>query len=58
MINMPDKIFARVQNQSRLAFGLALAKLAETDPLTTAISADSVDLMGLADFVENIPNAL
>ena len=56
MINMSDEIFSRVQNQSRLAFGLALAKMAETDPLTTAISADSVDLMGLADFIERYPD--
>jgi len=55
MINMSAEISSRTQNQSRLAFGLALAHLAEIDPLITAISADSVDLMGLADFIERFP---
>ena len=46
------------QNQSRLAFGLAVAELADRDPKVVAISADTIDLFGLRGFLESRPERL
>lgn len=46
---------ARADNQSRLAFGLALTELARRDARVVAISADTLDLIGLRDFIEMAP---
>ncbi len=45
-------------NQSRLAFGLAVTELAGRDDRVVAISADTVDLIGLRGFVEKFPDRL
>jgi len=46
------------QNQSRLAFGLAVAELARRDGKVVAISADTIDLFGLRGFLEAKPDRL
>lgn len=38
---------AKAQNQSRLSFGLAVADMADRDDRVVAISADTLDLLGL-----------
>ncbi len=43
------------QNQSRLAFGLAVTVLAEADPRVVAISADTLDLIGIRDMKARLP---
>ncbi len=45
----------RADNQSRLAFGLALTELARRDERVVAISADTLDLIGLREFIEMAP---
>ncbi len=45
----------RAANQSRLAFGLALTELARRDERVVAISADTIDLIGLRDFIAMAP---
>lgn len=41
--------------QSRLAFGLAVTELARQDERVVAVSADTLDLIGLRGFVEHAP---
>jgi transketolase len=45
-------------NQSRLAFGLAVTELAGRDETVVAVSADTVDLIGLRGFLEKFPERL
>lgn len=45
-------------DQSRLAFGLAVTELAGRDESVVAISADTVDLIGLRDFLARFPERL
>ena len=42
-------------NQSRLAFGLAVTELARRDERVVAVSADTLDLIGLRGFIEHAP---
>ena len=42
-------------DQSRLAFGLALTELARRDERVVAVSADTLDLIGLRGFVAHAP---
>jgi len=42
-------------NQSRLAFGLAVTELARRDPTVVAISADTLDLIGLRGMMQAFP---
>ena len=44
--------------QSRLGFGLALTELAERDGTVVAVSADTLDLIGLRTFLERHPERL
>ncbi len=46
------------ENQSRLAFGLAVGELARRDSQVVAISADTIDLFGLRGFLESNPDRL
>ena len=46
------------QDQSRLAFGLAVGELARRDDKVVAISADTIDLFGLRGFLESNPHRL
>ena len=46
------------ENQSRLAFGLAVVELARRDNKVVAISADTIDLFGLRPFLEASPERL
>ncbi|MDA1100286.1 MAG: transketolase family protein [Proteobacteria bacterium] len=46
------------ENQSRLAFGLAVGELARRDRRVVAISADTIDLFGLRGFLEANPDRL
>ena len=46
------------QDQSRLAFGLAVGELARRDDKVVAISADTIDLFGLRGFLESSPHRL
>lgn len=48
----------KVANQSRLAFGLALTDLAGRDTRVVAISADTLDLIGLREFCERYPDRI
>jgi transketolase len=45
----------RFEEQSRLAFGLAVTHMAERDARVVAISADTTDLLGLRDMVAAMP---
>lgn len=45
-------------NQSRLAFGLAVTELAARDERVVALSADTLDLIGLRGFEERFPERL
>ncbi len=42
-------------DQSRLAFGLAVTELGRRDDTVVAISADTLDLIGLRGFIEHAP---
>ena len=42
-------------DQSRLAFGLAVTELARRDERVVAVSADTLDLIGLRGFIEHAP---
>ena len=46
----------KVQNQSRLAFGLAVTDMAARDDKVVAISADTLDLIGLREMVAAAPD--
>lgn len=48
----------RAANQSRLAFGLAVTELARRDRRVVAISADTLDLIGLRDMEAEFPDRL
>ncbi len=43
------------QDQSRLAFGLALTEIARDDPRVVAVGADTLDLIGLRGFIDHAP---
>ena len=45
-------------NQTRLGFGLAVTEMAAHDDTVVAISADTLDLIGLRGFVEKFPDRL
>jgi transketolase len=45
-------------NQSRLAFGLAVTELAGQDETVVAVSADTLDLIGLRGLLEKFPDRL
>ena len=45
-------------NQSRLAFGLAVTEMAAQDDTVVAVSADTLDLIGLRAFMEKFPDRL
>ena len=49
---------AQVQNQSRLSFGLAVTELAARDGRVVAVSADTLDLIGLRGFQKRFPERL
>ncbi len=53
-MSAPDWV-GRAANQSRLAFGLALTELARRDARVVAVSADTLDLIGLREFIEMAP---
>lgn len=46
----------KVQNQSRLSFGFAVTEMAARDESIVAISADTLDLIGLRDMVATMPH--
>ena len=46
----------KVQNQSRLSFGLAVTDMAARDNKVVAISADTLDLIGLREMVAAAPD--
>ena len=56
MIVMPDSAVSQAADQTRLAFGLALTEMAERDDSVVAISADTLDLIGLRGLVQKHPN--
>ena len=47
---------AQVQNQSRLSFGLAVTHMASADASVVAISADTLDLIGLREMMDASPD--
>ncbi len=51
-----DDWVAKVQNQSRLSFGLAVTDMAERDERVVAISADTLDLLGLRAMQASSPS--
>ncbi len=51
---LPDWV-AKVQNQSRLSFGLAVSEMAQTDERVVAVSADTLDLIGLREMMAACP---
>ena len=54
MSALPD--WAAMANQSRLAFGQAVTAMAESDENVVAISADTIDLMGLRPMMAASPD--
>lgn len=50
----PDWV-AKVQNQSRLSFGLAVSEMAKNDDRVVAVSADTLDLIGLREMIAASP---
>jgi len=58
MSAMPEAAVIAAANQSRVAFGLAVTAMAADDGNIVAISADTLDLMGLRDFVAAYPERL
>ena len=46
----------KVQNQSRLSFGLAVTDMAARDDKVVAVSADTLDLIGLREMVAAAPD--
>ena len=53
MSALPD--WSAMANQSRLAFGQAVTAMAESDESVVAISADTIDLMGLRPMMAASP---
>ena len=53
-MNAPEWV-GKAANQSRLAFGLALTELARRDERVVAVSADTLDLIGVREFIEMAP---
>jgi transketolase len=51
----PDWV-AKVQNQSRLSFGFAVTDMAARDDKVVAVSADTLDLIGLREMVKAVPD--
>lgn len=57
-MNKPNELPAwvsKVQNQSRLSFGLAVSEMARTDERVVAVSADTLDLIGLREMIASSP---
>ncbi len=46
----------RAQNQSRLSFGLAVTDMALQDETVVAVSADTLDLIGLREMMAQVPD--
>ena len=55
---IPPKTIEAAANQSRLAFGLAITEMACHDDTIVAVSADTLDLIGLRDFRDRFPDRL
>lgn len=55
MSAMPEHAVNQAGDQTRLAFGLALTEMADADDSVVAISADTLDLIGLRGLVEKHP---
>lgn len=56
MSAMPESAVAQAAEQTRLAFGLAVTAMADLDDTVVAISADTLDLIGLRGLVEKHPD--
>ena len=56
MSAMPESAVAQAAEQTRLAFGLAVTAMAELDDTVVAISADTMDLIGLRGLAEKHPD--
>ena len=54
-VDKSDQWVAKAQNQSRLSFGLAVTAMSEDDPRVVAISADTLDLLGLREMQARSP---
>ena len=52
MSAMPESAVTQAAEQTRLAFGLAVTAMADLDDTVVAISADTLDLIGLRGLVE------
>ncbi|MBT3628989.1 MAG: transketolase family protein, partial [Rhodospirillaceae bacterium] len=55
---MSETASEKAANQTRVAFGLALTEMAGRDDTIAAISADTLDLIGLRDFLDKYPERL
>jgi transketolase len=55
---MSEAASEKAANQSRFAYGIALTEMAEHDNSIAAISADTLDLIGLRDFLAKYPERL
>jgi transketolase len=55
---MSEAVSQQAANQTRLSFGLALTSMAASDELIVAISADTLDLIGLREFLKLYPERL
>ena len=55
---IPPEAVESIANQSRLAFGLAVTTMASYNDSVVAISADTLDLIGLRGFRDRFPNRL
>ena len=56
MSALTQETAAKFQDQSRVAFGLAVTDLAASDERVVAISADTLDLIALREFVDLAPD--
>ena len=52
---MSEAVSQQAANQTRLSFGLALTSMAASDESIVAISADTLDLIGLREFLKLYP---
>ncbi len=55
MSAMPESAATQAGEQTRLAFGLAVSEMADRDESVVAISADTLDLIGLRGMIEKHP---
>lgn len=53
----PDWV-AKSQDQSRLAFGLAVTEIAKSDDRVIAVSADTIDVLGLREMLAAMPERI